>query len=642
MATIVVDSPRAWGTVLGGFIANFLLGGLGKSYGIIMDAFQDEFEAPTAIFTLTGGIIYMLMFILSLPNHFVVQRIGDRAVVMIGGISACISLLVASVAPTVTVWAIAIGGGVGFSFSCDYFNIFSVIGRCFREKLGLANGLSVAGVSVGQMAFPSLVTFRYGVRMGTLIMSAFSLHLCVTAALMPRHVVDAVSEADIAPSSSSISRRMEEEEEEPSSSVIPSPLGGSADDIETKEIDSMLQHRDDASVTYSHSSVRGHKGARLATALLIIYVIGKVFADNGDVGISFIAPPYGSQIGFSAHTTNLAIAVAGVVDLFSRLSFGWLTDKPMCKGRRGTFLAATWLVESAVAIAFGQITGFGWTPKTFSSFSNQGRLLKGSPTNVQTAAYYVCFALQGVCSGTAMTQMIIVLSDWVGPERLAKSLAIMMVNLGLLYVPAQAVIGYLNDLTGSYVWSMRLCGLWLLVGGFVFLLESPIRRLLGALDEVHHPHHRQQHQRNNAGMSTARSPWCQHFNGDQSATEVSVTSLITFSSPQLSVAPPIAKTGLSDSTIPFICSPLEEEGFWGLGALLYTSDLQSEENSRIFNWDYLPFLPIANFRMIGFRVKSANSGYNADGALYNLPLSLPHPPFPIAPPFLSRHVYFSK
>ncbi|KAL5107578.1 Monocarboxylate transporter 1 [Taenia crassiceps] len=577
MTTIVVDSPRAWGTVLGGFIANFLLGGLSKSYGIIMEAFQDEFEAPTAVFTLTGGIIYMLMFILSLPNHFVVQRIGDRAVVMIGGISACISLLIASIAPTVTVWAIAIGGGVGFSFSCVYFNIFSVVGRCFREKLGLANGLSVAGVSVGQMAFPSFVTFvlqRYGARSGTLIMSAFSLHLCVTAALMPRHVVDAVVETDIAVSSSSISRRMEEEEEEPSSSVVPSPLGGSADDIETKEIDSMLQHRDDASVTYSHSSVRRHSGARMATALLIIYVVGKVFSDNGDVGISFIAPPYGSQIGFSAQTTNLAIAVAGVVDLFSRLFFGWLTDKPMCKGRRGTFLATTWIVESAAAIAFGQITGVGWIPKTISSLSKQGRLLEGSPTNTQTVAYYVCFALQGVCSGTAMTQMIIVLSDWVGPERLAKSLAIMMVNLGLLYVPAQAIIGYLNDVTGSYVWSMRLCGLWLLVGGLVFLLEFPIRQILRVHDEAHHPHHRQQRQGHNNSLSPIRSPWCQHFNGDHSVSEVPATSLIMSSPPQLSVGPSIAKAGLSDSTIPFICSPLEGER---LGSLLYTGDLQSEK-----------------------------------------------------------------
>lgn len=62
------------------------------------------------------------------------------------------------------------------------------------------------------------------------------------------------------------------------------------------------------SVTYSQASVRGHDAARLATALLIIYVIGKVFSDNGDVGISFIAPPYGSQIGFSAHTVSHVIA----------------------------------------------------------------------------------------------------------------------------------------------------------------------------------------------------------------------------------------------------------------------------------------------------------------------------------------------
>ncbi|KAM3181367.1 hypothetical protein ACTXT7_014523 [Hymenolepis weldensis] len=381
-------------TPISGFIANFILGGLAKSYGIIMEAFQDEFDAPAAIFTLTGGVIYMFMFIFSkrrrsrsgrfarllsqssstaLPNHFVVQRIGDRAVVMIGGICACISLLVASVAPTVTVWAITIGGGVGaeanriscrfsfsafynfiwqfrtqeligfiyailkdvdiyedsdaaaaigavqvvdtraehqglirpkciqrttmeskkgkrkvwdrgdekeakepvidkrvcaylhpplydlnievfesqvmesarqsFSFSCVYFNIFTVVGRCFRKHLGLANGLSVAGVSVGQMAFPSLVTHvlqNYGVRSGTLIMSAFSLHLCVTAALMPRYVVEAEStEQDLAISSSSLSRRTGE----PSSSALPSPIGGSSSDIDVKEIDAMLRQK---------------------------------------------------------------------------------------------------------------------------------------------------------------------------------------------------------------------------------------------------------------------------------------------------------------------------------------------------------------------------------------------------------------
>ncbi len=75
--------------------------------------------------------------------------------------------------------------------------------------------------------------------------------------------------------------------------------------------------------------------------------------------------------------------------------------------------------------------------RAFPFFPFQG----GPPTQLETASYYICFAIHGVCSGTAMTQMVIVLSDWVGPDRLAKSLAIMMVTLGLLYVPAQAVMG---------------------------------------------------------------------------------------------------------------------------------------------------------------------------------------------------------
>ncbi len=124
---------------------------------------------------------------------------------------------------------------LGFSFSCVYFNIFTVVGRCFRRKLGLANGLSVAGVSVGQMAFPGLVTHLlqlYGVRAGTLIMSAFSLNLCVTAALMPRHVIDSEVDRDVIISSSSMTKE--------SSS---SPLGGSADDLEAREGDPMLEPR---------------------------------------------------------------------------------------------------------------------------------------------------------------------------------------------------------------------------------------------------------------------------------------------------------------------------------------------------------------------------------------------------------------
>uniref|UniRef100_A0A0R3SWZ8 MFS domain-containing protein n=1 Tax=Hymenolepis diminuta TaxID=6216 RepID=A0A0R3SWZ8_HYMDI len=308
-------------------------------------------------------------------------------------------------------------------------------------------------------------------------------------------------------------------------------------------------------------SMRAEYSERIASALLIIYVIGKVFADNGDVGISIIAPPYGSQLGFSAHMvspfltnqiaiiTRRAFTIAGVVDLLSRLFFGWLTDRPFCNGRRGNFLACTWLVEATAALAFGEIAGVGWELKSISM--TQKRHMAGPPNNFQIAAYFICFALQGVCSGTAMTQMVIVLSDWVGPERMAKSLAIMMVNLGLLYVPAQAILGYLSDISGSYVWSMRLCGLWLLIGGLVFLLEAPIRRFVHSRYTIHLNRRKFSTRASPTLQGTiqrTRSPWCQHIEDSAVIEEGPVTP---------PSHPLMAEAGLSDSTIPFIGSQLE-------------------------------------------------------------------------------------
>ncbi|BHF70282.1 hypothetical protein SprV_0301333200 [Sparganum proliferum] len=413
MTTVEVDSSRAWATVAGCFVSNFILGGLAKSYGIIMEAFQEEFDAPSVYFTLTGGILYMIMFVLSLPNHLIVERIGNRTVVMVGGVCSCLSLLTAAAAPSVTIWAVAVGGGLGFSFACVYFNIFAVVGRCFRKKLGLANGISVAGVSVGQMAFPSFVTFlleNYGVRAGTLVMAGFCLHICITAALMPRNVT-----------------------EPPESTDPPTALKVDCEDSEERQKDISI--------------VEGELECLKPT--------------GDDVLIS------------SSRQTSLAIAVAGVVDLLSRLVFGWLTDLPLFVGKRGTFLAVTWLVEAFNAIAFGELASVSWS---VDSVHVSQPLWGPRPSTSLYVGFFFCFAVHGVCSGTAMTQMMVVLADWVGPSRLPKSLAIMMVTLGLVYVPAQAVIGYLNDLSGTYAWSMRLCALWLLIATCVFLLEFPLRR----------------------------------------------------------------------------------------------------------------------------------------------------------------------
>ncbi|VDP92153.1 unnamed protein product [Echinostoma caproni] len=71
--------------------------------------------------------------------------------------------------------------------------------------------------------------------------------------------------------------------------------------------------------------------------------------------------------------------------------------------------------------------------------------------------------------------MVVVLSDWVGPAQLPRSLALTMVVLGLLISPGQFAIGYLSDVTNDYVWPMRVCFFMLILAGLLLLLEFPVR-----------------------------------------------------------------------------------------------------------------------------------------------------------------------
>lgn len=466
MFVVEVDGYKAWATVIGGFMANFILGGLAKSYGLVLDAYQSEFESDSALLTLAGGLIYTFMMCLSLPIHFIVKRIGRRPVIMVGGIGSCISLLIAALAPNLPLWVAAIGIGIGCSFACVYFNVLAVIGECFRDHLGLANGLSVTGVSVGQMAFPSMVSYMmrvYGVRMGTILMGAFCLHFCITAVLMPSKIVDPKAEEIAVVADNSRGDGMQKNGHV------------SGDARATVQERTSLSEDVDAVFAIEKPTEPcsiASQPTKLTSVLLAIYVIAKIFGDNADVGISFIAPPYGRQLNIPDVTVNRAIAVSGGVDLISRLFFGWLSDRKCCRGKRGLILGITWLVEGINGICFGELSLSSWDPNNHQTGTNQYVLMGTYPL----VGYYVCFAIHGICSGTAMTQMVVVLLDWVGAERFAQSLAITMLTLGLLMTPCQFVVGYLNDLTGTYAWPMRMMGFWLLIAGVILLMEFPARR----------------------------------------------------------------------------------------------------------------------------------------------------------------------
>ncbi|OON13816.1 hypothetical protein X801_10402 [Opisthorchis viverrini] len=329
----------------------------------------------------------------ALVNHYISQRYGSRPVVFAGAIGSCLSLLVAAFSPSIGLWVLAVGVGLGASLSCIYFTVFSVVGQCFRRYLGLANGISVAGVSVGQMAFPSLMTHLnevYGTRGGAVIISALCLHLLITAALMPRYIVERSSSSeqvtkkqrdpgrkrrlfrprksqrsgegaqlaedstlaslsnncefankklgdtkldqmyvelmdmenafinssktgsDIrwkqtawAQSESAVGRGIASYVSNQAQLVIckdahrPPPPQAAGDIPTQPAYPSSETKTQSLKKTLSSMSLTTRFDAQLSRALLVVYILGKVFGDIGDVSISFVAPTHGTKLGFS-------------------------------------------------------------------------------------------------------------------------------------------------------------------------------------------------------------------------------------------------------------------------------------------------------------------------------------------------------
>ncbi|VDP43192.1 unnamed protein product [Schistosoma curassoni] len=443
-----------------------------------MEAFQEVFECGSAYLFLAGGLIYTLMYCLSLVNHLISKRYGSRPVVMVGAFGSCISLLIAS---------------------------------C------LANGISVAGVSVGQMVFPSLITTlntTYGARGGGVIMAAICLHLLITAALMPRHIID--PDAPVVPaekvetgkskrkSCKSQSKSKEDKQLIASEDLLNADKQSTAIDLDKKlqspvdEFFSKLDNQRDVvhsvnAIIHSSSTLSLSRVSVLSLStrhvkyltrgLLIVYIVGKTFGDVGDVSVSFIAPVFGTELALSPTIINRAIAVAGVGDLITRVGVGWLTDRPACVGRRGLLLAVTWIIEGLNAFAFAELNRLYGKYAIITDVN--GDVVDSNGKSLLIASYFICSAIHGICSGTAMTQMVVVLCDWVGSSQLAQSLAVTMVILGLVISPGQFLMGFVADYTGTFVWSLRICGVILLCGGFTLFLEFPVRRLYPSANNHH-------------------------------------------------------------------------------------------------------------------------------------------------------------
>lgn len=145
-----------WAVVAGTFVVLFIGFGTAYSFAAFFQALRDEFHGSRADVSLVFGITGFLYFSLGAVSGPLADRFGPRRVVAAGVLLIAAGVLVASRAQALwqvyLTYSLGVGVGVGFA----YVPAISAVQRWFVRRRGVASGLAVAGIGVGNLAMPPL------------------------------------------------------------------------------------------------------------------------------------------------------------------------------------------------------------------------------------------------------------------------------------------------------------------------------------------------------------------------------------------------------------------------------------------------------------------------------------------------------
>lgn len=154
----------AWVVMVACFLCNGLVLGLNNAYGVIYVRLVEELTAsgdPNPAFkaSLMGSLTFGSTLCCSPIAGILVDKIGIRMTVFVGGTVAVVSLLASSFfIHMIGVLYLTYGVMLGFGLSLIYSPSLTMVGHYFRKKFGIVNGL----VTTGSAVFTLIMYFLLG------------------------------------------------------------------------------------------------------------------------------------------------------------------------------------------------------------------------------------------------------------------------------------------------------------------------------------------------------------------------------------------------------------------------------------------------------------------------------------------------
>ncbi|MFW5935017.1 MAG: MFS transporter [Halolamina sp.] len=138
-----------WAVVAASFLGTFVVFGLSYSFGVFLERIVDAFGGSRGPSSLAFGVQTVAIYAGASGLGVLIDRYGTRRMLVVGTLLTVGGLAAASRAGSLAALILTYGIVTGVGLSIVYVVAYATVTRWFDRRLGLAGGLSSAGLGVG-------------------------------------------------------------------------------------------------------------------------------------------------------------------------------------------------------------------------------------------------------------------------------------------------------------------------------------------------------------------------------------------------------------------------------------------------------------------------------------------------------------
>lgn len=182
-----LDGGYGWIILFVAFMISFIMDGCMYSFGIILNDIKRHFGVTQDVANVVQSLNVGFLFSSGPISAGLAKQFGCRAVIMVSSVIVAFVNVLAAYLPSIFLLQIIFGVIGGIGFGCTYLTCFIILVAYFDKKLGIANGLTMAGSGMGAFAFApatKMLVSMYDWRITMVILGCIMIQCCVLGSLL--------------------------------------------------------------------------------------------------------------------------------------------------------------------------------------------------------------------------------------------------------------------------------------------------------------------------------------------------------------------------------------------------------------------------------------------------------------------------